>query len=109
MSLLCSESEDRIWSRYKAYMAVHPLGQGYAVGELAIARIPESERRTRPCGPMEEGLDIHEGVGTKSSGTWQFSTFETGRFLFSISEKGAKFYLPRTVLRIAGDIAADAM
>src|SRR4051812_3683449 len=108
MSLICSETEEYIWSRQRAFAASHPTGQGYAVGEPAIAKIPQSERRQVRCGAMEDGLNVYEGVGSQSSGTWQFSDFKKGKFLFSISDATAKKYLPRTLQRIALDVARDA-
>lgn len=108
MSLLCGESEDCIWENEKAFGVSHPLGPGYAVSEIAIEKIPQSERRPHPCQEFEEGLNIREGEGIKSSRTWQFSTFKTGKFLFSISEAAAKAYLPRTWARIAKAITRGA-
>lgn len=108
MSLLCRETQKYMWAKEKAYMAIHPIRQGYAISEPVISKIPASARRAQPCSHFEDGLDIYEGKGTKSAGTWQWSTFKHGKFLFSISEETAKLYLPRTVLHIARDIAENA-
>ena len=108
MSLLCRETEAYIWEREKAYMVIHPMRDGYAVGEPVVEKIPLKARRDKPCGPFEDGLDVHEGVGTKSAGTWQWSTFSHGKFLFSISAETAKRYLPRTMRHIAKDVRRNA-
>ena len=110
MSLICSEFEILIPGSQKVYAVSHPIGPGYAVSERAVSRIPEKAKRQERCGPMEEGLDIARGRGTKGkmAGNWQISTFAQGEFLFSISEATARVYLPNTLRRIRADIAEEA-
>ncbi len=109
MSLICSESGKDVRVTEKLFGVVHPLGKGYAVASSVISRIPESERRTNPCDPMEEGLNVHEGHSTANPtfGTWAWSTYRHGKFLFSVSKETSKKYLPKTRRKIWKDIRSE--
>lgn len=87
----------------------HALGEGYAVGQDPVDKIPQSERWLQPCDTNEEGYNISEGLSTKGfSGNWQMSTFQRGDFLFSITRETAQKYLPNTVALIQESIGENA-
>jgi hypothetical protein len=100
MALICAEREEMIWKGEGLFAAVHPLGEGYALSGLAVRDIPEGERCPRPREGLVDGLDIHAGSSTVSTGTYSMSDFRKGKFLFSISEETAQRYLPKTLRRI---------
>jgi hypothetical protein len=109
MSLLCAETEKECSGKKKIYAVSHALGEGYAVGQVPINKIPQTARLPKPVSKMDDGYNICEGVSTVGlSGNWQSSTFERGKFLFAISEETALKYLPNTIARIRESIRENA-
>ena len=67
-----------------------------ALCQEALASIPESERRSEPCGPEDDGVDIHEASSDKNfNDAYTLTGFTLGNFLFSISREALERYLPR--------------
>lgn len=99
MSLLCIETgRDILYG--EPLMAGTRAGAGFftALSQEVIDRIPESERRPTPCEPSEGGVDIHEASsGRNFNGSYTWSDFTLGEFLFSISQEAAEKYLPKHI------------
>ncbi len=63
-----------------------------------ISKIVESEKRLTKCRPEEGGVDIYEGTSTCNfNGSYTWSGFEIGNFLFSISQKTAERCMPKHI------------
>lgn len=100
MSLECHETHDlfdpgdTIWCGTRTHSDLCS-----AVCDAFVSRIPLELRRTVPCEPGEEGVDLHHLVGGRA-GTFfpyvQILSTRMGPFLFSVSGETARTYIPKT-------------
>jgi hypothetical protein len=99
MSLICIEiGRDIEYGEILRAGTRQGAGSFSALSQEVIERIPESERRSTPCEPADGGVDIHEASsGRNFNGSYTWSGFRHGKFLFSISQEAAEKYLPRLV------------
>lgn len=101
MSLLCDETCRDI--EYGDVLMAGTRGdvEFYsALSQEVLGRIPESERRPKPCEPSEGGVNIHEAMSSRNfNGSYTISEFRLGGFRFSISKDAAERYLPKHVRR----------
>lgn len=99
MSLICVETgKDIIFGTPLWAGKWDDSGVFYALSQEAIDRIPDAERRPRPCGSGEPGVDIHAGrSGRNFNGSYTWTGFRPAGFRFSLSETAARKYLPSLV------------